>query len=750
MIEEFLPEQIKKRLAARRADLVDQYREVLSETLFTNRAEVRPSVLGRIAAAEAETFFAFIERPQAAMALERGVQLCRIGLSEETLFCLGRVTRRACWINLPEDLRFMALEIFAAYHMAVMQGFIQTLRTLILDEQEKIRAAIQNALTSRTAQLETLITVAQSINATLDLDLLLNGVVELLKERYGYYFVSIFLLDKSGNYMLLRAGTGAAGQQLVAEGFRLKVGEQGLIGWVAQHQQGLCVNDISTDPRYVSSAMVPATQAELVLPLQVGSNFLGVLDLQSDRRNVFTGEGVRIFESLANHIALATQNALAYQNQQTRLLVSETLYTIGQALSKTLELQKVLDLILENLAQIVPFDRGSVMLKNGADMEVVAARGFPLPLDPLQIRVSLQNNGDDLFNEICQTKRPLLIPEVLEWPNWQQMDTLPQARSWMGVPLLHDDEVIGMLSLTQELPNPYSADEALFAETFAGQAAIAMYNAGLYEQLARAHEQLARLDRAKSDFITVVSHELRTPVTVLQGFSQILRRDAQIKANTTQMDMVEGIYSGAVRLHEIVNTMLDIAKIDSQSLRLYAEGFAIPVSLQKVISGFKEALLERNLTLTLEDANGLPDIEADEDLLLKVWYQVIGNAIKYTPDGGQITISAHLRPPGQSDLPGNAVEVLISDTGIGIDPRFHDLIFTKFYQTGDVAFHSTGITKFKGGGPGLGLAIAQGIVLAHGGLIWVESPGYDEEVCPGSRFHVLLPMQQPGVQAVQQ
>lgn len=87
--------------------------------------------------------------------------------------------------------------------------------------------------------------------------------------------------------------------------------------------------------------------------------------------------------------------------------------------------------------------------------------------------------------------------------------------------------------------------------------------------------------------------------------------------------------------------------------------------------------------------------------------------------------------------------MVVSDTGIGIDPRYQDLIFTKFYQTGEVALHSSGKTKFKGGGPGLGLAIARGIVQAHGGQIWVESPGYDEVKCPGSHFHVALPLHQP-------
>jgi signal transduction histidine kinase len=116
---------------------------------------------------------------------------------------------------------------------------------------------------------------------------------------------------------------------------------------------------------------------------------------------------------------------------------------------------------------------------------------------------------------------------------------------------------------------------------------------------------------------------------------------------------------------------------------------------------------------------------------------VIGNAIKYTPDGGLITVSGREM---QDEALGACVEITVKDTGIGIDLEHQELIFEKFYQTGAVEVHSSGDTKFKGGGPGLGLAIARGIVQAHRGRIWVESQGYDEANCPGSTFHILLPM----------
>jgi signal transduction histidine kinase len=136
-----------------------------------------------------------------------------------------------------------------------------------------------------------------------------------------------------------------------------------------------------------------------------------------------------------------------------------------------------------------------------------------------------------------------------------------------------------------------------------------------------------------------------------------------------------------------------------------------------------------------------PTILGDPTLIAKALYQLIVNAIKYTPDGGKVTIHTH---PGMVDgeIPG--VEITVQDTGIGLDPEHHELVFEKFYQVGSVAIHSSGKTSFKGGGPGLGLAIVRGVARAHGGKVWVESTGHDEKTFPGSTFYLQLPTQPPG------
>ncbi len=448
---------------------------------------------------------------------------------------------------------------------------------------------------------------------------------------------------------------------------------------------------------------------------------------------------------LAQSYLLANANSLIEQQIK-----------IGRALSRTLDLDEVLDLILKHMAEIVPYDRVSIMLEKGDEMEIVAARGFPSDMSPGQLRITIKES--DVYRQIYHTKEPLSIPDVSQRPDWHYVEGLPRARAWMGTPLIHSDKVIGMLSLTRVVADDFSQDEVALAQTFAGQAAIALQNARLYDEIKRfnqdlegmvqertealqaAYDKLERLDRSKSDFIGVASHELRTPLTVMSGYTQMLQGDPVIKKDKNRLSIVSGIYTGIQRLHEIVTSMLDVAKIDQSELQLCHA----PVQLAELVEELQGVTAplakQRKLSLTVHDMSRVPVIEGDSEALYKVFYNLITNAIKFTPDGGQINVSGRAMAGDQNELGEHAVLLVVADSGIGIDPEHQELIFEKFYQTGQVSLHSSGKVKFKGGGPGLGLAIARGIVQAHGGRIWVESPGHDEQTCPGSRFHVLLPL----------
>lgn len=255
------------------------------------------------------------------------------------------------------------------------------------------------------------------------------------------------------------------------------------------------------------------------------------------------------------------------------------------------------------------------------------------------------------------------------------------------------------------------------------------------EELERTNRMLEQMDKTKVSFIHISAHELRTPLTLIQGYTYMLQQMAKDEPELESIS--NGLMDGFYRMEEVVNNMLDVSKIDSNTLALSPVESSISFIISKARKPFESALEERGLELNTEGLDDLPGVQVDIDLLYKVFYHVIMNAIKYTPDGGKITISGETI---HEDSASPEVEIRVRDTGIGIAKENQEVVFEKFYQTGEVLMHSSGKTKFKGGGPGLGLAIARGIVEAHGGEIWLESPGYDEKNYPGTTVFIRLPI----------
>jgi signal transduction histidine kinase len=260
------------------------------------------------------------------------------------------------------------------------------------------------------------------------------------------------------------------------------------------------------------------------------------------------------------------------------------------------------------------------------------------------------------------------------------------------------------------------------------------------QHLQNTNKVLRQLDRNKLEFIQVAAHELRTPLTVLKGYVNVLRSLLDIKENATLGEVMDGILKGTDRMHEVVNTMLDVTRIDSEALKMVAA----PVLLKRLIidtaRDFAKAAAERNIEMTIEQDADTPNINGDPALIQKALYHLIVNAIKYTPNGGKVILRSR---PITMDKNTPGAEISVRDTGIGLDAEHQELVFEKFYQVGDVAIHSSGKTSFKGGGPGLGLAIVRGVARAHGGKTWVESSGYDETNFPGCTFYLQLPIDPP-------
>ena len=266
----------------------------------------------------------------------------------------------------------------------------------------------------------------------------------------------------------------------------------------------------------------------------------------------------------------------------------------------------------------------------------------------------------------------------------------------------------------------------------------------MIKDLQKTNKVLRQLDRNKLEFIMIAAHELRTPLTVLNGYVNVMRSFPETQTNAALSEVTDGILKGTNRMHKVVNMMLDLTRIGSETLKVASEPVPLDRIIHDLVRDLEQAAAERNIRLVVTYGEGTPEIKGDPPLIQKALYQLIINAIKYTPDGGKILITTR---PALLEDNSPSLELAVRDRGIGIDAEHHELIFEKFYQVGKVALHSSGKTTFKGGGPGLGLALVRGVARAHGGKVWVESAGHDEVNFTGSTFYLLLPLAPPNPSA---
>lgn len=332
------------------------------------------------------------------------------------------------------------------------------------------------------------------------------------------------------------------------------------------------------------------------------------------------------------------------------------------------------------------------------------------------------------------------------------------------IPMVGKDRCVGVILVdNRRTMKPMRRDKLDILATFASTAAMAVENAYLYRQLMenletveRANKELRMLDQTKTNFLSLASHELRTPLVSVMGYLNLMIAGDLGEITGEQLEMLEIATKGASRLRDIVEDLLIVAKIEGGRLPLKLRWISMAEVISASLDEVRPFLNQRNVDIKISSLDLLPKLEADFDRLQQCMTNLIGNAVKFTPDGGSINLSGrkvkidkktgHLNhmPFDNSILSADTyIEVVVEDTGIGIARDHLEKIFDKFFEVGDVDAHSTGKVKFLGGGTGLGLSIVRGIVTAHNGQIWAESEGEDAERCPGSRFIMLLPMKQP-------
>ncbi len=438
---------------------------------------------------------------------------------------------------------------------------------------------------------------------------------------------------------------------------------------------------------------------------------------------------------------------------------SRTIHQYSENISNILDMERLAGIAVGIILEAMRIERGFLFLVD-SDREADGRKIYRISLaqsaeERQMIAAQLDESGP-IAAYFLHEQRPLLQYDLDLLPTFRnspgvEREWFNQLQTEVYIPIFAKRQWIGLLAFGGKLSgNRYTREDLVTLSAHANQTAVALENARLVDNLMRLNNELRtarrqleknnhdleRIDQAKSDFISIASHELRTPLTVIKGYTEMLLEDSTLDENIKLV--MKGIHEGTKRLHEVMDSMFDIAQIDARSLKPHLQPVDLGRLIKEVTVEQADAIKTRKQSLTI-DLPALPYVKVDPNLLVKLFHHLIRNAIKYTPNEGKITISGHSIPMIM-DLPNGGVEIIFSDTGIGVDPNFREIIFSKFYQPSELGKHSTSKTGFKGGGSGLGLALSKGIIEAHGGRIYVESPGYDEINFPGSQFHVILPL----------
>ncbi len=387
-------------------------------------------------------------------------------------------------------------------------------RRLLLTLADLASAAIQRARLfeaqqHRASQLALISEVGKEVASLLGPETVMRRVPRLIRDAFDYYNVSYFAVDYVRRELVME-GIAGGFEELSPGEFRQSL-DEGIIGHVARTGQSWLSNDVTKDPYYVKGFVGEVqTRSELSVPVKVGDRVVGVLDVQSNEPNAFDEEDLALMETLADRLAVSIQNARLFENAVCRRREAETLRKAALALSTSLDWNQVVERILAQLERVVPYDSASVQLLKGDRLEIVGGRGFPNLPGLLGVSFALDDEGTP-NHQVVRTRAPLILDDA--FATYEGFHRSPHAeahiRSWLGVPMLVGERLIGMITLDKREPGFYTEEHARLAEAFAAQAAVAIQNARLFAEVERAKTEWETTFDAITDYIILLDPQMR-------------------------------------------------------------------------------------------------------------------------------------------------------------------------------------------------------------------------------------------------
>jgi signal transduction histidine kinase len=405
-------------------------------------------------------------------------------------------------------------------------------------------------------------------------------------------------------------------------------------------------------------------------------------------------------------------------NLEQRIRSLERIVSVSRDLTSTVALEPLLKRIVDTAADLTASQAASILLKDArtGELHFRACSGgsseqlvsIPVPVDN-SIAGTVLSSGEPLIANNTR-EDPRHYPEV-----GHQIGK--EIRSVVAVPLQIDKRRIGVLELVNKRSGQtFTSDDVETLQLLGAQAAVAIENARLVSELRRANARLKKLGQLKSDVITIVSHELCTPLSLIFGYTSMLRDQVEEEEMGSQLQIV---YDAALRLKQAIETMLNMRYLETRGTTPSYSQFDLREQVRQACDDYRTLATGQHLTLEVDMPRGPLPITADRRQIGVVLDNLLSNAVKFTPPGGEVSVTVATRD--------HRAEVAVVDSGPGIPEEAMDSIFEPFEQADDL------MTR-RHGGLGLGLPMAKGLVEQHGGQLWGENT-----TAGGTRFVFTLP-----------
>jgi signal transduction histidine kinase len=492
---------------------------------------------------------------------------------------------------------------------------------------------------------------------------------------------------------------------------------------VIDHRQPLVIPDttVNTDawPKLAEGlAGVAGAKSFAALPLVSGERLVGALLLVADRAGTLSHDQTQVAMMMGQYVAGSIHTALSVADAEARAEREAVLNRIAQRARASLDPDEILRGTVEELARVLGVSRALVCVGPSEDDLAVSYEWDAPGVSPLGIGA----RGVPVARLAARLGRTIIVTDVRQDRRFGsapgpddavQRDVIAAA----ATPIRVGGHLTGALSFSQvDRSRDWTADDVRLMESVAQELRVAIAAAEAFEQQRKAVAELERVNRAKSDFVSIVSHEFRTPLTGIQGFSEMMANE---DLSVAEMREYAGdINKDAQRLNRMINEMLDLDKMESGRMPIHREPVDFNAIVAEVVEQMRPTTPGHPLVLRLDPA--ITGIVGDRDRLTQVLTNLLSNAVKYSPNGGEIVVTTRRE--------GDNAHLLVRDHGMGIPKEALGSIFERY---GRVESRSTRYIQ----GTGLGLPIVRQIVQLHGGSVWAEST-----LGEGSVFHVTIPL----------